>query len=121
MLVGKKKIKLKPSATSIAKGRETEPSSTHSTRATIQNLEGTEGEGRGDSTDKGSSTSRTQAGSKARARADSSNLHSIILVVGRALLPAHEQESPTLTVIACWDGPLQTPSSTSSTAAPSAS
>lgn len=39
MLVGKKKIKFKPSATSIAKEHETEPSSIHSTGATTQNQE----------------------------------------------------------------------------------
>lgn len=40
MLVGKKKIKFKPSATSIAKEQETEPSSIHSTGATTENLGG---------------------------------------------------------------------------------
>lgn len=44
MLVGKKKIKFKPSATSIAKEQETEPSSIHSTEATMQNQEGRGGE-----------------------------------------------------------------------------
>lgn len=118
MLVGKKKIKFKPSATCIAKDRETEPPSTHSTGATIQNQEGTEGEGRDDSTEKGCSTSRMQAGSQAPARADSGNLHSIVLVVGPLLAP--EQESPAVTAIAYLDGPLQTPCSIPSTAAPQA-
>lgn len=40
MLVGKKKIKFKPSATSIAKEQETEPSPIHSTGATTENLGG---------------------------------------------------------------------------------
>lgn len=44
MLVGKKKIKFKPSATSIAKEHETEPSSIRSTEATMQNREGRGGE-----------------------------------------------------------------------------
>lgn len=44
MLVEKKKIKFKPSATSIAKEQETEPSSIHSTGVPVENLGG---EGRG--------------------------------------------------------------------------
>lgn len=52
-LVEKKKIKFKPSATRIAKEQETEPSSTHSTGATMENPAG---EGReGASTNTGAS------------------------------------------------------------------
>lgn len=44
-LVEKKKIKFKPSATSIAKEQETEPSSIHSTGATMENPGGEGREG----------------------------------------------------------------------------
>lgn len=60
MLVEKKKIKFEPSATSIAKEQETEPSSIHSTGATIENPGG---EGReGASTNIGAWAARHEPG-----------------------------------------------------------
>lgn len=98
-LVEKKKIKFKPSATSIAKEQETEPSSIQSTGATMENQGG---EGReGASSNTGESCGSRDMGSQTGARTDLGKL------CDNASYHCHSWWAPV--GVACWGAPLHPP------------